>query len=160
MGRNTYKWHNSQYKIMNKGGRSPHSLLPLLFLFFVCVYRLPPFSSFFFFYSIALFLHGPIWASSNGPMWAWCIGLSLLFFGITIAPQSSLSQMRWGKWRLKQFSNKVDLILPSISETIVVSIVCETCRSRLTWLERGLDGHGEVIEVKLWSMKSKKAMEA
>ena len=68
---------------MNKEGQSPYSLLPLLFLFFVRVYRPPPFFSFFFFYSIALSLHGPLWASSNGPLWAWCIGRSLLFFGIT-----------------------------------------------------------------------------
>jgi hypothetical protein len=67
---------------MNKGGPEP-PFSSFFFLSSPCVCRPPPFSPFFFFYSIALSLHGPIWASSNGPVWAWCIGLSLLFFGIT-----------------------------------------------------------------------------
>ena len=88
---------------MNKEGRSPHSLFPLLFLFSVRVCRPLPFFSFFFFYSIALSLHGPLWASSNGPLWAWCIGLSLLFFGITI--NCNVKKLRVAKGYVRNLFN-------------------------------------------------------
>jgi hypothetical protein len=89
MGRNTHKWLNGLYKIMNKGPRAPFSSsssLSLSFflsfpLFSPLVYHplLSPFLSSFIQF-LPLSFHGPIWASSNGPVWAWCIGFSPLFF--------------------------------------------------------------------------------
>ena len=63
---------------MNQGARAPFSLF-LSFFPLVCRPLNSP--SFFLFYSMAHSLHGPIWASSNRPRWAYCVGLSPLFFG-------------------------------------------------------------------------------
>ena len=68
-----------------RGARAPFfsssSLSLSFFLSFSLVCRVPPSFFSFLFYSIAPSLHGPVWVSSNGPVWAWlCIGLSLLFF--------------------------------------------------------------------------------
>ena len=65
-------------KVWTKGPE-PHSLFFSLFFPLVCCPLNSP--SFFLFYSMAHSLHGPIWASFNGPRWAYCIGLSPLFFG-------------------------------------------------------------------------------
>ena len=70
MRKNTYKWLNNLYKIsLSLSLSSPWSN--------VC----PPLLSFFFYSFSPLSLHGPVWASSSGPVWAWlCIGLRTLFF--------------------------------------------------------------------------------
>jgi hypothetical protein len=96
---NTYKWLNSLYKIIIRRPE-PHSLLLLLFLFFlplsspwfaVPLLLLSFLSSFIHF--LPFTLHGPVWASSNGPVWAWsCIGLRILFFGTTVERVERLTE--------------------------------------------------------------------